>query len=128
MTTQNDIATFADIKLLVDSFYAHVRKDDLLKTIFEETIGDHWDAHLERMYRFWQSMLFDQHTYQGNPLLMHLKLPIEKPHYGRWIALFNATVDEHFAGTIANLAKKKAAYVIAVFEAKISYYQEHKEA
>lgn len=45
-----DIAELDDIKLLVNSFYAEVRKDTLMSSIFDEKINDRWPIHLEKMY------------------------------------------------------------------------------
>jgi len=40
-----DIQNEADIKLLVDSFYAKVKTDDLLGPIFLEKLGENWENH-----------------------------------------------------------------------------------
>ena len=57
---KKEIENLEDIKLLVDGFYYSVRKDELLSPIFNEIIGDKWPEHLEKMYRFWQSILLEE--------------------------------------------------------------------
>jgi hemoglobin len=66
---EKDISTLDDIKLLVDSFYGRVREDSQLKDIFNERIQDRWPQHLEKMYRFWQTVLLEEHTYYGSPFV-----------------------------------------------------------
>lgn len=42
MTVLQDISTFEDIKLLVNTFYDKVQKDDFIGPIFNEKIGHRW--------------------------------------------------------------------------------------
>ncbi|HEY8401407.1 MAG TPA: group III truncated hemoglobin [Cytophagaceae bacterium] len=116
-----EISTLDDIKILVDSFYTKVRKDDLLADIFNNVIKDQWPAHLQKMYTFWQTILLEEHTYFGSPFVPHAKLPVNKEHFDRWKMLFNQTVDEHFTGTIANEAKWRAERMAEMFIYKIEY-------
>lgn len=58
MKQKKEIENIADIKILVDTFYNQVRNDELLSPIFNGIIKDNWPAHLEKMYRFWQTVLF----------------------------------------------------------------------
>jgi hemoglobin len=64
----NDILNLDDVKLVVDCFYGKVRQDEQLKDVFNNVIQDRWPAHLEKMYRFWQTVLLDEHTYHGSPV------------------------------------------------------------
>lgn len=128
MTThqhKEDIQHLEDIKLLVDSFYGRVREDDLLGAIFNNVIQDRWSQHLEKMYRFWQTVLLDEYTYQGTPFPPHAKLPVEQMHFDRWLLLFNATVDEHFAGAKAERAKWQGQRMAEMFLSKITYYRDN---
>lgn len=118
-----DITILDDIKLLVDDFYGKIRQDDLLKDIFNNVIQDRWPAHLEKMYRFWQTVLLEEHTYFGSPFVPHAKLPVEKQHFDRWMQLFNQTVDEHFKGEKAERAKWQGERMAEMFLYKINYYK-----
>jgi|SRR5690606_8262974 Truncated hemoglobins len=121
---KKEISDLEDIKRLVDRFYGKVREDQLLKDIFNDTIQDRWPLHLDKMYRFWQTLLFeDAVTYQGSPFLPHAKLPVKKEHFDRWMKLFTETVDELFNGEKAENAKWRAARMAEMFHHKIEYYR-----
>ena len=109
------IDTIEDIILLVDSFYDKVRQDQMLGPVFNERIED-WPIHLDKMYRFWQSILLEQHTYSGAPFLKHATLPIGHEHFNRWLALFYETVDSLFSGKKAQEAKFRATRIAEVFQ------------
>lgn len=120
---KKDIQTLDDIKLLVNSFYTKVREDKLIGHIFNDKIQDRWPAHLEKMYRFWQTVLLEEHTYYGSPFIPHAKLPVEKEHFDRWLQLFYATADELFAGKKTERAKWQGERMAAMFQSKIEYYK-----
>jgi hemoglobin len=119
----NDIASREDIKLLVDQFYGRVRNDDLLGPIFKKVIGDHWDSHLEKMYNFWHTVLLNEHRYQGSPFAPHLKLPIEKEHFDRWLSLFGETLDKNFEGEKADEAKWRSEKMAQMFQFKLDHFK-----
>ncbi|SFC68445.1 hemoglobin [Parapedobacter composti] len=123
MENKREIIELNDIKLLVDRFYEKVRGDELLKDIFNEVIQDRWPLHLDKMYRFWQTVLLDEITYSGAPFLPHAKLPVDKQHFDRWLLLFNETVDELFIGEKAADAKWRAARMADMFLHKIEYFR-----
>lgn len=127
MHSQNDILNLEDIKVLVNSFYEKVRKDELLSPIFNGIIQDRWPHHLEKMYAFWQTVLLKEHTYFGSPFVPHAKLPVEQEHFDKWMELFYATIDEQFAGEKANEAKWRAEKMAEMFHTKIQYYRQHPE-
>ncbi|WP_214070017.1 group III truncated hemoglobin [Mucilaginibacter sp. dw_454] len=116
-----EILTLDDIKLLVDTFYGRIQNNDLLAPIFNQRIENNWPQHLEKMYRFWQTVLLDEYTYLGSPFPPHAKLPVEHKHFETWLALFNQTVDELFTGLKAEEAKWRAAKMAQMFEAKIAH-------
>ncbi len=121
--TKTDILNLEDIHVLVNKFYTKVREDKLLKHIFENVIQDRWPTHLEKMYKFWQTVLLEEHTYQGSPFVPHAQLPVEKTHFDRWITLFHQTIDEHFIGERADRAKWQGQRMAEMFEIKINYYR-----
>lgn len=84
----------AFISMLVDRFYGHVREDALLGPIFAARIAD-WDEHLDRMKRFWRSILHNSGEFSGNPMLKHIAIAgISEPHFAHWLQLFYATLRE----------------------------------
>jgi len=112
-----------DIKLLVDRFYSKVRKDELLGPIFESKIQNKWSEHLQKMYTFWQTLLFEEHTYFGRPFPPHAELEIEKKHFDRWISIFFQTVKELFEGEKADEIKWRADRMAKMFSSKIEYFR-----
>lgn len=118
-----DIININDIKLLVDSFYGKVRENELLSPIFENIINDQWPTHLDKMYRFWQTVLLDENTYSGSPFLPHANMPISNLHFGVWLELFFKTIDENFSGPKANEAKWRAEKMAEMFKSKIEHYK-----
>ena len=111
-----DITTEEDIKLLIDSFYAKINRDELLSPIFNDLVHVDWQEHLPTMYKFWSSLLFRNNRYQGRPWSKHAHLPVNQAHFTRWLALFKQTVDEHFAGAKAFEAKNTAASIADTFQ------------
>lgn len=123
MAEEKDILTLEDCKTLVDQFYGKVRNDELIGPIFNERIQDRWPEHLEKMYRFWQTVLLEDHTYFGSPFPPHANLPVEWTHFQRWLKLFNATIDELFTGKKAEEARWRANKMAEMFNIKIQYYK-----
>ncbi|MEQ8479597.1 MAG: group III truncated hemoglobin [Hoeflea sp.] len=87
-----------EIGLLVDRFYANVREDARLGPLFEERLSGKWDIHLERMNRFWRSVLLHSGEYSGQPVVKHNGLPdLEEEDFRLWLKLFESTTAELFA-------------------------------
>lgn len=124
MRQKKKIDSIEDVQLLVNEFYGKVRKDNMLKDIFENIIQDRWPEHLEKMYRFWQTVLLDEHTYYGSPFAPHAVMPVELEHFERWIELFYETLDEFFEGDNVTKAKMQGSRMATMFHSKIQYYKE----
>jgi hemoglobin len=124
--TNKDITNIEDIQLMVNTFYTKVQEDELIGAIFNEKIGDRWPEHLEKMYRFWQTILLEEHTYSGSPFPPHKQLPVEKKHFDRWMEIFTTTVDGLFSGPLAEEAKLRGANMAHMFNYKIEYFR-HEE-
>lgn len=120
---KNDIRTIEDVQLLVNTFYGKIREDEALKDIFNDKIQDRWPEHLEKMYRFWQTVLLDEHTYHGSPFVPHANLPVFKEHFDQWLVLFDRTVDDLFEGEKADRAKWQGQRMAEMFNYKIEFYR-----
>nr|WP_294927965.1 group III truncated hemoglobin [uncultured Flavobacterium sp.] len=118
-----DISNIDDIKLLVNTFYEKVQNDDLIGPIFNEKMIGRWPEHLEKMYRFWQTLLLEEHTYSGSPFPPHKHLPVDQSHFDRWMEIFTKTVDSLFVGKLAEEAKIRAANMAYMFNYKIEYFR-----
>ena len=124
-----DIENKADVKLFVDSFYDKVRIDAILGPVFAARIPNDadWAPHLERMYSFWNTVLFGVRDYRGNPFSKHATLPIKAHHFERWISLLTLTIDELFVGEKAMEVKLRAQKMGQLFQSKLQYLQENQQ-
>jgi hemoglobin len=112
-----DIATTADVGLLVRRFYQAAIPDPLLGPLFKAGAID-WSAHIPVVRSFWERELLGVAGYQGNVVGSHRRLlalaPVGQENLDRWVELFGETVDELFAGPVAALAKRRARQVAQV--------------
>lgn len=104
-----------DVSLLVHSFYAKIRKHEILGPIFNASIpDDHWSEHLEKLTDFWESNLFGIAKFRGNPPAAHQRVDVKEghtitqTHFGLWLQLWYQTLDQLFEGEIAARAKDRA--------------------
>lgn len=106
------LETRDDIELLVNKFYEKVQQDETIGFFFTKVAKVDWKAHLPKMYAFWETLLFGQVSYKGNPMAAHFPIneisAMEKHHFEQWLKLWTATIDENFEGEIADLAVYKA--------------------
>jgi hemoglobin len=120
---KKDIENRCDIEWLVTRFYEKVKADDTIGYIFNDIAKVNWEKHLPIMFNFWENVLFYTGNYEGNPMDIHQHLhraaPLKKEHFTRWNLLFLETVDEHFEGTNAVLAKQRALSISTVMQLKI---------
>ena len=123
MDNLKDISNKEDIKLLVNTFYSNVRENKLIGPIFMEKIQARWPEHLEKMYRFWETVLLEVHTYSGSPFPPHAQLPIAKEHFEVWMSIFEQTANSLFKGPIVDEAKWRAAKMAEMFNFKIEYFR-----
>jgi hemoglobin len=87
-----------EIGLLVDRFYRDIRTHPRLGPLFEERLAGKWDVHLERMNKFWRSVLLHSGEYSGQPVVKHNGLPdLEEDDFRLWLELFESTTSTLFA-------------------------------
>ncbi len=112
---QADIADRQDVSDLIVAFYHCAFQDDLLGPIFIDVAKLDLDAHLPIMCDFWETVLFKTGTYKRNALQVHKALHQESPltpeHFGRWLEIWNRTVDEMYVGEKADVAKVQATRI-----------------
>lgn len=107
-----------EVSLLVRTFYAKVRKDELLGPIFNGIIPD-WEIHLELLTDFWETQLLYKRKYYGNPMMAHVEVDrmvnntVTEMHFGVWINLWINTLDELFDSNdeVAAIAKNRARHM-----------------
>lgn len=106
------LETREDIEFLVNKFYDKVGTDKTIGFFFNDVAKVDWSHHLPKMYSFWETLLFGQVSYKGNPMAVHFpineKVAMEKRHFEHWIKLWTETVEENFTGEMAEMAIYKA--------------------
>ncbi len=106
------LETREDIELLVNTFYDKIKKDEIIGFFFNDIAKVNWNEHLPKMYQFWETLLFGQVSYKGNPMAAHFPIneikAMEKHHFEHWLKVWTATVEELFTGTKAEMAIYKA--------------------
>lgn len=107
------------IEQLVHSFYARIREDALLGPIFNDRIHD-WGAHLQRMCAFWSSVVLSSGVYHGQPMRMHLPLPVDAKHFDRWLELFEDTAQGLFSEQAAAIFIDRARRIAMSLELGIA--------
>ena len=124
---KRDIQDIHDIKQLVDTFYQLVVADDVIGYFFTRVVKLDFDHHLPIMYSFWETVLLAKASYKGNPVVKHVELhqkaPLKEYQFDRWLALWNATIDELFEGKVAEQAKAKADTMKQLMLAKIRFME-----
>lgn len=99
----------AGFNLLVDTFYARVRRDDLIGPIFNAVIDD-WPLHLKTLSRFWNAVMLTSGRYKGQPILAHVKHreQITPAMFDRWLGLWRETTNELMRPEAATALQAKA--------------------
>lgn len=118
-----DIENISDIKVFVDAFYQKVQQDDSLGPVFESRLAGHWADHLEKMYDFWNTILFSKGSYKGSPYQKHEALPVGKNHFDRWLELFEDVLRSKFEGKQTDEAIQRAKVIGWTFWSKMAQYQ-----
>lgn len=118
-----DLENIGDIEILVNTFYLKVQKDPTIGFFFNDIAKVDWNLHLPKMYQFWETLLFGNVSYKGNPMLKHFpinaQIPIQKHHFEHWLQLWTSTVKENFEGEKADLAIYKASNIANLMSYKM---------
>jgi hemoglobin len=95
-----DLAGDADLRRVLDAFYAALARDPLLAPHFA---GLDMTEHLPRIADFWSTLLFRTGRYDGNVFRPHLAMPgLTANQFVRWLAALDAAVRASHAGPTAD--------------------------
>ncbi|MEQ1623813.1 MAG: group III truncated hemoglobin [Sediminibacterium sp.] len=118
-----DISNREDLVNLMKAFYTRALVDESIGHYFTQVVQLDMEKHLPRITDFWETVVFDTGKYQGNTMKihedLHEKSPFASAHFTRWIDLFKATVNEHFAGENAEKIKSRAISIATVMNLKM---------
>ena len=123
MTTLRDIGTPGDCERLVRAFYGRALTDPIIGYLFTDIANLDLEAHVPKIAAFWETVLLGARSYRGGAFaphaVLHMKAPLRREHFERWLWLWHATVDELFAGERAELAKNHANRVAVAFHGRL---------
>lgn len=110
MAVPPPLFTDEEIDLLVETFYARIRRHHRLRPIFETAIGeDGWPKHLATLKDFWSSVLNTTGRYKGQPVAVHQHVEgITEGLFMPWLNLFHQTCVELFDAPRAAIVGQKA--------------------
>jgi hemoglobin len=95
-----------DLTEILTSFYATLEDDPLLASYFAPV---DMREHIPRIVGFWSTLLFGTKRYSDNAFAPHLRLEgLTGPHFARWVATLEKTIDERFEGPYAERMKEIA--------------------
>lgn len=112
-----DLDTTKAIDAMVESFYARVLVDPLLRPIFVDVARIDLDVHLPRIKAYWGKLLLGQRDYRRNMIARHQAIhthsALQSRHFERWLELFRDTLEAGFDGPFARRAIRLAAIIAA---------------
>lgn len=114
---KTDLLTPDDVSFLVNAFYEKIQLNPELSPYFK-TLD--WSQHLPKMKQFWRFLLLNEPGYTTNVTEKHVGLPLTKTLFTIWLGIFNETVDAHFQGDNAKLAKEKALLIAFGIQGKMN--------
>jgi hemoglobin len=119
----NDIQSREDLHLLMSEFYVKLLADGKINYLFTNVAKIDLKPHLWELVDFWEQMLFDRGNYRKNVLQLHTDLnqksKLSGAHFDIWLNYFNLTIDENFAGQIAENMKTRALSIATVMKIKM---------
>lgn len=119
-----DISSREDLMALLGAFYARAFADPLLGPIFTDVAHMDLDVHLPHICDFWETALLRTGSYRRNAFLVHRDLhdrhALAPRHFARWLELWTATIDERYAGPVADHAKVQGERMAASMGRRLS--------
>ncbi len=111
-----DIQTYDDCLLLIENFYEKLLLDDQIGHFFKNLP---LDAHIPKVADFWAFILIDKPGYANNMMQAHAKLDLKAEDFDQWLKLFHETIDEHFFGEKAKMAKERSTLIAWTMRSKL---------
>ena len=117
MQNRPDLDRRARVEQFVDAFYGHVLNDTRLAPLFLDVAAIDLQVHLPHIKDYWSKLLLGERAYQRHTMNIHRQLHgkqrLTGADFAQWLALFNATLDQHFSGENTEKARRIAATIAA---------------
>lgn len=119
-----DLSSRENIAAFVELFYQQLLADAQLAPIFLDVADIDLAVHLPHIKDYWCKLLLGEKGYRRHTMNIHRQLhgkqPLQPGDFQRWLALFNATLDDHFSGESAERARQVAASIATNMEASLA--------
>lgn len=117
-----EIRNRSDVEEFVAALYELLPRDPVIGHYFTEVVQINLATHLPKIVDFWEMILFQTNSYQGDPMAAHLRLhsiaPFQQAHFDRWLCHFESAVRERFHGEAAERAIQRAKSIAMVIVLK----------
>jgi len=124
---KRDIESREELEMFLRAFYKKAFVDDLIGHFFTEVVPLDLKTHIPVIASFWESIVFNKHSYRKNVMEVHQHIhhlsKIEKRHLERWVKLFTETLDERFTGSKTELMKQRARSIATLMDIKLNHNQ-----
>jgi len=124
---KRDIESREELEMFLRAFYKKAFIDDLIGHFFTEVVPLDLKTHIPVIASFWESIVFNKHSYRKNVMEVHQHIhhlsKIEKRHLERWVKLFTETLDEPFTGSKTELMKQRARSIATLMDIKLNHSQ-----
>ena len=123
-TPKPDLDSREAIESFVDRFYARLLADEQLAPVFLDVAEIDLSVHLPHIKDYWCKLLLGEQGYRRHTMNIHRQLhgkqALRPEDFQRWLALFNATLDEGFSGERTERARRIAAAIARNMESSLS--------
>lgn len=118
-----DLDTRGKIHDVVVHFYREVVFDELLAPVFDEVAEVDWNEHMPKLIDYWCQVLLGEPGYAGFILGPHREVhdasAFSTELFDRWYRLWSESIDEYWAGPLADRAKTHAEKIGGVLARKL---------
>ena len=110
-----DLDSRAHIEIFLEHFYGKLLADPVLAPIFLDVADIDIRVHLGHIQAYWEKLLLGGDDYHRHTMnihrALHDKRSLSEAEFDLWLAHYQQSVDEHFAGPFAEQAKRIAAHI-----------------
>lgn len=108
------------IARVMQVFYARIRQHPELGPVFRAHIGEtdaEWDAHIDKIERFWRNAILREKGYDGNPMQVHVGASdIHAEHFAPWLATFDNVLHQELPAEVAATWMMLATRIARAFQ------------
>ncbi|MFJ4780594.1 group III truncated hemoglobin [Streptomyces sp. NPDC088762] len=119
-----DISDRADLEAVLRRFYTAAFADPQIGPFFTQIAGTDLEVHLPRITNFWERAIFRTADYRRNAYAPHAALhsvrAMTAADFGRWVQLWNATIDGRHRGPNAERAKAQGERIALTLHKRLA--------